>query len=195
MSDDVRYVIERSRWLHDLYHVVTGYGRDLPGEGLLIYFMLGYEHGLSYRVAALSPMGLGPRFFIRPSCGQRRWRALLRDAHARGLAANRVCPPVFVPWEELLPRPLDEVRRDLGIIPFVEDTSRWLDHSWFGKQAAGGFGAYSREAARAQLVRRVIEAGVSVPELYRCSEEKAQRLIHMAAEGAAAEQIRAAAAA
>ena len=47
VSDDVRYFIERSRWLHDLFHVVTGYGTDLSGEGLLIYFMLGYEHGLS----------------------------------------------------------------------------------------------------------------------------------------------------
>ncbi len=72
ISDDVRYVIERSRWHHDLFHVVTNYGTDLAGEGLLIYFMLGYEHGLPYGKASLTPTGIGPRFFIRPSGGQRR---------------------------------------------------------------------------------------------------------------------------
>lgn len=194
MSDEARYYIERSRWLHDLFHVVSGYGTDLPGEGLLIYFALAYEHRLPYWAASLAPLGIGPRFFIRPSCGQRRWRALLRDAHARGLAAHRVCPPACVPWEELLARPLDEVRQELGIAPFLEDTSRWLDHNWFGRQAAVGFGAYPRSARRAQLARRVVDAGVDHRDLYRLSDEKARELFALAADGASAEAIRAAAA-
>jgi len=193
VSDDVRYVIERSRWLHDLFHVLTGYGTDLSGEGLLIYFMLGYEHGLSYRAASLTPFGLGPRFFIRPRCGQRRWRALLEDACARGLAGNRVCPPAFVPWEEQLLRPLDDLRDELGIVPFLEDTSDWLEGNWFGQQAAGGFGAYAREAERARLVRKVVEAGVSCRDLYRVSDETMQRLMRLASEDANAAEIRAAA--
>jgi len=195
ISDDVRYVIERSRWHHDLFHVVTGYGTDLSGEGLLIYFMLGYEHGLSYAAASLTPTGIGPRFFIRPSCGQRRWRELLAQANARGLAARGVCPPIMVPWEELLSRPLEEVRRELGIVPFLEDTSRWLDESWFGRQAAGGFGAYAREAEKAQLAKKIVESGVSCRDLYTLSEEKYAGLTRLAAEGASAEEIRRAAAA
>lgn len=195
MSEDARYFIERTRWLHDLFHIVSGYGTDLPGEGLLIYFSLGYEHRLPYWAAALAPLGIGPRVFIRPSCGQRRWRALLREAHARGLAASRVCPPAFVPWEELLPRPLGEVREALGIVPFLEDTSRWLDHSWFGRQAAVGFGAYPKEAKRAQLARRVVEAGVDYRDLYRASDDKARVLFDLAAASATDEEIRAAAAA
>jgi ubiquinone biosynthesis protein COQ4 len=195
MSEDTVYFLERSRWLHDLFHIVTGYGTDLPGEGLLIYFMLGYEHRLPYWAASLAPFGIGPRFFIRPSCGQRRWRALLRDAHARGLAANRVCPPAFVPWEEWLPRPVDEVRKELGIVPFLDDTSGWLDDSWFGRQAASGFGAYAQAAERAQLARKVVEAGVDYRDLYRASDAKAQELSRLAADGASAAEIRAAAAA
>ncbi len=195
MSDDARYYIERSRWLHDLFHIVTGYGTDLPGEGLLIYFMLGYEHRLPYWAASLAPLGIGPRFFIRPSCGQRRWRALLRDAHARGLAANRVCPPQCVAWEELLPRPLAEVRDELGIVPFLDDTSRWLDHSWFGRHAAVGFGAYPKSAERAQLALAVVRAGIDPRDLYRASDESARELFRLAAAGASAQEIRAAAAA
>ncbi len=195
MSEETQYYIARSRWLHDLFHLVTGYGTDLPGEGLLIYFALGYEHRMPYWAASLAPLGIGPRFFIRPSGGQRHWRALLRDAHARGRAANHVCPPQCVLWEELLPRPLDEVREQLGIVPFLEDTSRWLDHSWFGRQAAGGFGAYPKSAKRAQLALAIVKAGVDYRDLYRASDEKARELFGLAAAGASAEQIRAAAAA
>jgi ubiquinone biosynthesis protein COQ4 len=194
VSDDVRYVIERGRFHHDLFHVVTGFGTDLSGEGLLIYFMLGYEVGLSWAAASLTPTGIGPRLFLRPSCGQRRWRALLAESHAHGVAARRVCPPIMVPWEELLPRPLDEVRRELGIVPFREDTSRWLEGSWLGRQAAGGFGAYAREAEQAQLARRIVESGVSCRDLYRMSAEKYERLARLAAEGASPDEIRTAAA-
>ena len=194
VSDDVRFVIERSRWHHDLFHVVTGYGTDLSSEGLLIYFMLAYEHGLSVRATALTPMGIGPRFFVRPSCGPRRWQVLLREAHARGMAARAVCPPTRVAWEELLPRPLDEVRRELGIVPFHEDTSSWLDGDWLGRQAAGGFGAYARAAERAQHMRKVVEAGVAVRRLYTLGDEKLEAVVRLAAAGATAEAIRSAAA-
>ena len=195
ISDDVRYVIERSRWHHDLFHVLTGYGTDLSGEGLLIYFMLGYEHGLSRVAASLVPMGIGPWWFIRPRCGQRRWRELLAQANARGLAARRVCPPIMVLWEELLHRPLEEVRRELGIVPFLEDTSNWLDSSWFGRQAAGGFGAYAREAEKAQVAKKIVESGVSCRHLYSLTEERYASLARLVAEGASAEEIRRAAAA
>jgi len=194
MSEDAQYYIARSRWLHDLFHIVTGYHTDLAGEGLLIYFALGYEHRMPYWAASLAPLGIGPKYFIRPTGGQRRWRALLRDANARGLAANQVCPPQCVPWEEMLPRPVDEVRRELGIVPFLEDTSCWLDNSWLGRQAASGFGAYAKSAERAQLALAVVKAGVDYRDLFRCSEEKAARLFRLAADGASAEEIRAAAA-
>ncbi len=194
VGDDVRYVIERSRWHHDLFHVVTGYGTDLVGEGLLIHFMLGYEHGLSARAASFTPMAIGPRFFLRPSCGQRRWRALLAEANARGVAARRACPPIMVLWEELLASPLEEVRRELGIVPFVEDTSRWLDASWLGRHAAGGFGAYARAAEQAQILRKIVEAGVSPRDLHRLGDERLERLMALASSGASADVIRAAAA-
>jgi ubiquinone biosynthesis protein COQ4 len=192
IDDDVRYVIERSRWHHDLFHVLTGYGTDLTGEGLLILFMLAYEHGLSYGEAVIVPMAIGPRFFLRPSCGQPRWRELLREASARGLRARDVCAPMYVPWESLLTRPLEDVRRELGIDPFLEDTSRWLEGSWLGRQAAGGFGAYAREAEQAQLLRKVVEAGVSCRELYRLEPDVYRAVTGLAARGASGAEIRAA---
>jgi ubiquinone biosynthesis protein COQ4 len=195
MSDDARYYLERSRWLHDLFHVVSGYAPNLAGEGLLIYFQQAYLYGVSYEALASSPLGLGPRYFIHPSCGAKRWRTLQKEAHAHGLAAHAVCPAIFVAWEDLLPQPLNDVRAQLGIVPFLEDTSRWLDHSWLGKQAAGGFGAQSSGAQRAKLARRVVEAGVDYRSFYRLSAAKARALLQLAANGASDEDIRSAASA
>ena len=194
MPDDARYVIERYRWVHDIIHVLTGYKTDLAGEGLLIYFDLGYRHSVPLSLGALSPMGLGPLVFLRPHVGQRRWRALLRDAHARGVAAKQRQPPMTVYWEELLPRPLDEVRAELGIVPFEEDTSDWLSRSWLGRNASTGFGAYASQAAQARLAQRVVEAGVDFRDLMRASTTSAAELRRLAGEGADDTTIRSAAA-
>jgi ubiquinone biosynthesis protein Coq4 len=195
MSADAHYYLERARWLHDLFHIVSGYAPNLAGEGLLIYFQHAYLYGIAFDKLARSPFGLGPRFFIRANCGTKRWRELLRKAHADGLAAHAVCPAIFVPWEELLPQPLEAVRAQLGITPFLEDTSRWLDHSWLGKQAADGFGAQSRGVSKTQLAVRVIEAGVDYRDFNRMSRKSAQFLMDLAAGGAADADIRRAAAA
>jgi Coenzyme Q (ubiquinone) biosynthesis protein Coq4 len=176
MPDDARYAIERTRWLHDLYHVLTGYGTDLAGEGLLIYFQIAYRQPTGFWRAALSANGLGPLLFLRPHVGQRRWRDLLREAHERGTAAREQQPPMYVYWEELLPRPLADVREELGIVPFEEDTSDWLSQSWLGRRAATGFGGYGREAEQAQLARRIVEAGVDFRKLMRATPERAAAL-------------------
>jgi ubiquinone biosynthesis protein COQ4 len=194
MPDDARYAIERTRWLHDLYHVLTGYGTDLAGEGLLIYFQIAYRQQIGFRRAALSANGLGPLLFLRPHVGQRRWRELLRDAHARGTAARAQQPPMYVYWEELLPRPLAEVRKELGIAPFEEDTSDWLSQSRLGQRAATGFGAYAREVEQAQLARRIVEAGVDFRNLMRATPQSAASLRRLVADGADDAAIRAAAA-
>jgi ubiquinone biosynthesis protein Coq4 len=194
MPDDARYVIERYRWIHDMIHVVAGYGTDLAGEGLLIFFDLGYRHSIPLPFASITPMGLGPFVFIRPDMGQRRWRGMLREAYARGVAAKRRQPPMSVYWEELLPRPLKEVREELGIVPFEEDTSGWLSGSWLGRNAATGFGAYERQAEQARLAQRVVEAGVDFRDVMRASDESAAELRGLAKSGADGATIRAAAA-
>lgn len=193
MPEDARYAIERTRWLHDLFHVLSGYGTDLAGEGLLIYFQFPYHQPKSFRQMALSAHGLGPLLFLRPHVGQQRWRALLRQAHANGVSAHERLPPMYAYWEELLPRPLAEVREELGIVPFEEDTSDWLSQSWLGQRAATGFGAYSREAEQAQLAKRVVEAGVPFRDLMRASPESAASLRQLVASGADDAAIRTAA--
>ena len=76
-------------------------------------------------------------------------------------------------WEQLLAQPLRDVREELEIVPFEEDTSDWLSRSWLGRRAATGFGAYTRQAEQAQLARRIVEAGVDFRALMRAPEERA----------------------
>lgn len=194
MPDEARYMIERYRWLHDMIHVLVGYQTDLAGEGLLIFFDFGYRHSIPLKYAAITPMGLGPYVFIRPDMGQRRWRELLHEQYARGEAAKRRNPPMSVYWEELLPRPIKDVREELGIVPFGEDTSGWLSESWLGRNAATGFGAYAKQAEQAKHARRVVEAGIDFRDVMRAPERSAAELRRLAKSGADDATIRAAAA-
>ncbi len=98
---------ERLRDMHDLWHVVTGYGRDLFGEAALLAFT--YAQTRNRGIGAIAGVG-----FWRMWRGGREAAALVRRAWWRGHRA------AFLPaadWEALLELPLDEVRRRLGIGP------------------------------------------------------------------------------
>jgi len=122
MDAELRWAFERWIQTHDLMHVVGGYGADLPGEGLNIYFTLGYCLGLSWLVSYWSPFGLAPRL-MRPQIPRAKWLGLLRDAWQRGQAARAHLPFECVPWEDLLPRPVGEARAYIGLPP-ISDAAR-----------------------------------------------------------------------
>ncbi len=90
--------------LHDVFHVLAGYDRDLRGESAVLAFTIGqsYNHGIAYLVwTALREEG---------------WNSpagkLIREGYRRG---RRARPLMEQDWEELLERPIDEVREQLGV--------------------------------------------------------------------------------
>ena len=95
----------RLRDMHDLWHVVTGYNRDLVGEAGL----------LSFTYAQTRNPGIG--FIVMVAWlrarGELRWaRSTIREGYRRGRAA------AWLPeqeWEELLALPLAQVRARLGL--------------------------------------------------------------------------------
>ena len=106
LSEDRRLVMERYRDTHDLWHVLTGYGRDLVGElALLTFSLVQTRHaGLALPVV----FGYLSHVFDRPR------RRLLNDAWRRGRRA------VWLPvqdWEGLVGCPLDQVREKLRVGP------------------------------------------------------------------------------
>jgi ubiquinone biosynthesis protein COQ4 len=96
---------ERLRDMHDLWHVVTGYGRDLVGEAALLAFSFNQTRnpGVGFIVAVA--------WF---KAGRGEARRLIVDGFRRG---GRAAWLPAQDWEALLAQPLDEVRRQLRIEP------------------------------------------------------------------------------
>jgi ubiquinone biosynthesis protein COQ4 len=104
--DPARLLVhDRIGAMHDLWHVVTGYSRDLVGETLLIYFS--YQQLRTRAFALLIPLTYLFNEWRTPG-----FRVLGRQARRRGREA------VWLPvqdWESLLECPLDEVRKTLRV--------------------------------------------------------------------------------
>jgi ubiquinone biosynthesis protein Coq4 len=182
MDDELRWAIERWFQTHDLMHVVSGYGADLAGEGLNIYFSLSYCVGISWRATYWSPFGLAPRL-MRPSVGRRRWIGYLREAWKRGDAARRHLPFESVRWEDLLPQPLDTVRCTLGLPPLADpamDSAEWTDESFFTRR----FLASNVDYESVRGVKAAVGAGVPLKDLMRADTDTRSRVEKLALEGA-----------
>ncbi len=94
----------RLRNLHDVFHVLADYDRDLRGESAVLAFTLAqnYNRGIAYLVwNALREEGWN-------SPGGK----LIRDGYRRGKRAKRL---VEQDWKALFERPIDQVRQELGV--------------------------------------------------------------------------------
>lgn len=107
--DLVEWFINRNRDTHDLFHVLTGYGRDALGEQCVLLFTHGQSPSqghllIGYAGAAnIAKMVRGSK---APVFGA------VREAHRTGKGAPQL---MAQPIRELLARPLAEVRRELRI--------------------------------------------------------------------------------
>lgn len=103
---DMQRFRARMRELHDINHVVTGYGRDPLGELCLMTFVYRQYGNLGMlMVVAMAWRRIPPAA-----------RKAVREAWRRGPKARWLGDQ---DWEALLARPLDEVRQMLGVSPPV----------------------------------------------------------------------------
>lgn len=109
LSEDEIWLADRLRDIHDLQHVMTGYGRDPVGELSLLSFMKTQtpNRGISFIVwiAKLKYLREVPQFDVRP--------LILEGAKI----AERAVWMAEIEWEERLAEPLDAVRAELGFEP------------------------------------------------------------------------------
>jgi ubiquinone biosynthesis protein COQ4 len=107
IDPDIAWVGDRLRDTHDLYHVTAGYGRDGLGELCVLAF--GNEQ----------TKNRGIRFLV--FMGQRLDKKTFKDlpiAECINEAKTRGRNAAFLPavdWEAMLPRQLEDVRRELKI--------------------------------------------------------------------------------
>ncbi|MEK9542572.1 MAG: Coq4 family protein, partial [Luminiphilus sp.] len=108
-SEDERWTADRLRDIHDLQHVMTGYGRDPVGELSLLAFM------------TTQVPNRGIDFIIRMA--RRKYRKEMPDLdidqlldEGRQLGQQAAWMPA-IPWEQRLAQPLERVRNELGFQP------------------------------------------------------------------------------
>jgi ubiquinone biosynthesis protein COQ4 len=95
----------RLRDMHDLWHVVTGYNRDLIGEAALLSFTFAQTKnpGIGFIVLVAWLRATGDFHWARP---------MIREGYRRGRRAAWLPEQA---WEELLSLPISQVRSRLGL--------------------------------------------------------------------------------
>ena len=117
IDDLLGWYLTRLRDTHDLWHVLTGYGRDLLGEAALLAFTYAQTrlHGFGFIVGSVYLRtylpGAPTRALLIPGM-KARSREMIRTGWRRGRAAE------WLPgqdWEAILPEPLPDLRHRLAI--------------------------------------------------------------------------------
>jgi ubiquinone biosynthesis protein COQ4 len=98
----------RTRDVHDIWHVLTGYGRDALGEACLVAFSYAQTKGLGWALIALG-VGLRSRRYGPQPYRRAIWEGYRRGRNARWLLAED--------YERLMSEPLETARRRLRIRP------------------------------------------------------------------------------
>jgi len=108
-SDDLTLFRERGREMHDLLHVVTGYGRDPLGEACLVAFTYAQNRLKGLAVIAV----FAARRIARSRPGQPVRRAVF-EGYRHGRSAG------WLPgadWEALLAQPVEAIRLQFAVKP------------------------------------------------------------------------------
>ena len=104
-NSDLVWFVKRMANSHDLFHVITGYDRDVTGEVGVIAYTAGQIPLLPLRL-------LLPYFFTLKPSQPIRWGRFVSEAYQHG----RTSPSLAcVDYEDLLPRPISEARRRVGL--------------------------------------------------------------------------------
>lgn len=109
-EDPVAYLAWRTVLLHDLLHFILGYEpgdpvQEMQVEAFLLAQTGAFNHFLFMSGYTLNFITTRPRHLLAAP-------GALVTAFNRGRRAD---PLLLVPWQDELPRPLDEVRRRLGV--------------------------------------------------------------------------------
>lgn len=122
MEHPIAWFGRRIRDTHDIWHTLTGYGRDGLGELCLVAFSFAQTRSLGWAVIAIG----GSLSALKVKGG---WRAVkaVREAYRRGKAAAWLPGEDF---ERLLREPLSEARTRLGLTPptaYLSVPADWRD--------------------------------------------------------------------
>jgi ubiquinone biosynthesis protein COQ4 len=102
------WLYDRINVMHDLWHVLTGYGTDELGEAALLAFSSAHIPSRGFALLLLAAVVKGPKSWDLA------WPRYLWNAYRRGRRASVL---IAAPFEELLPLSVYAVRERLRIEP------------------------------------------------------------------------------
>jgi ubiquinone biosynthesis protein COQ4 len=108
-GDDMTLFRERNREMHDLLHIVSGYGRDPLGESCLTAFSFAQTGLKGFAVIAI----VSAHRISRACPGQPIRRAVL-EGYRHGRRAGWL---IGADWEALLAEPVETIRARYGVEP------------------------------------------------------------------------------
>jgi ubiquinone biosynthesis protein COQ4 len=109
-NDQFQWYMNRMRDVHDMLHVLTGYGRDALGEACVLAFTYSQQPALAHLfIGYMAGLNIGKQ--VKSSAPVLR---AIREAQGLGKACPRIAEQSIT---ELLPMQLEDVRRKLNITP------------------------------------------------------------------------------
>lgn len=109
-SDLTQWYFDRLRDTHDLFHILTGYGRDALGETSL----LGFTYSQSHNVGVLFIAFAGARQIKKVSGTRAPIYAAIREGKRNGAAAAKLA---HMDVEAVMRMDIEEARAHLGVAP------------------------------------------------------------------------------
>ncbi len=110
-DDDLAWFSARQRDTHDMFHVLSGYGRDGLGEAALLAFTHG-QNGGGFGILFIAFMGFRKMRKELPASID--LKAVWKEARVNGKAAKKIVDQDII---AMLYEPLEEVRARLSIKP------------------------------------------------------------------------------
>ncbi len=107
VSDPVAWYGRRIRDIHDLWHILTGYGRDPLGEACLVAFSYVQTRGLGWLAIALGA-------FVKGGGRAKGVRGAILEGFSR---SRRSAWLPGVDYEALMRLPLEQARAELNLTP------------------------------------------------------------------------------
>jgi ubiquinone biosynthesis protein Coq4 len=190
VDEDTAWFLERINFDHDASHILSGYSTDMAGEALNILFILGHTGSVPRHRRFLNTTGLIALLF-KTRIGFRQWERHLTAAYDRGVRAAKKMPHCCIPYEDLLPKSIEEVRAYLGIDPLPES---WDSSDWYvGKDPYADIDPADLEAqaVTVSLAERALEKGLDWREYMRADTATREHLHAVIEQGANLDEMRA----
>lgn len=135
--DQFQWYMNRMRDVHDMLHVLTGYGRDALGEACVLAFTYSQQPSPAHLfIGYMAGLNIGKQ--VKSSAPVLR---AIREAQGLGKACPRIAEQAIT---DLLPLPLEEVRRKLNITPAMHYRAA---HAVWGSMGVDPYDLLGKKAA------------------------------------------------